>query len=1421
MRRLFVLLVIVLAVAPTGAQLPAAAATAPGLEGRVTADGSAVAGATIDAIRSGTVVGSATTTGTGTFDLDLPETGTYDVRVLPPSGASLTGTVAAGVVVDSSAVTVLDIQLRSPLGALDLTVVDGSNAPIDGARVSLRGAGFTVSSALTDSAGTARLVTRPGSYGLRIEAPSPPSTGSLLPATMVVETAPDAVAVSVAGETRTVRIPTTTLTVTTTRQADGAPVAGVAVTASARDAVVDLGGGLAGTARFTTATVASDSAGNVVHTVIPASDVSVSSDPTSSDRFLIAAAATTDVAPTGAAVVVPLPPAPVQPVTVRLLDAAGQPVEGATVRSTLESAATDVAGDATVLARSDVPTELQVTRFSSDPAMPEVVTFRRSIQPAAPLGLVARARVGTVAVTVTRDGTTPVSGAKVALSSSAITDGDGWIVRSPVGSKLTDGSGLAAFRVYPAQYSVTASSANLLTSVTDAVVGTGASNLTVDLDAVGPSSTAPGVRVTGRVITTGGFPIASLEVRSASTGSRLATTGTDGGFAFDAPVGPDPQSLRLQSTTLLRPPNGFDAPLPAALQVVIPDVFTASGPDPIQLGDIVLPIDSLDVRVVDQVGVGINGIRIGAESLGSRFPVTVGGSVIQARGTSEYPTTLDSPIVLNGLLGDVTLHLLPGTYEIQLVEDYNFSGVTLPISAFAAVDPVTDDILQVSVTRPNAALLTTLDGAPKVGDDPLVLEGPRPRLIPIVSRPDGFQDGTTSAQGELLDWVLCETDDGISDVAVLRESCPGDNTQIRVNFDYDEQECPELNCDRLPDFPSYPVTVRVAFRAGISDGAGLFLNEGWRVHEVTILPPVDRPPSFAAVGEREAGGPEGSIVMFGAAATDDEPGVEVSWDLDADGIGDVAGETLLFDLPDGPGEGAIRAIATDSSGQSTSRELYWGSSNVAPNGVLQVTGPDAGGTVQIAVVDITDPSADDLAAGIDVSLDLDNNGSFETPGTTGSIDTTGLPDGTYPVRARLADRDRGERILTGSFLIGGPQPNAAPTVDPGGPYTVGEGGTITLDASTTDPDGDPVTVTWDLPGQGTGLADPVTFDAADVDGPSTVDVTVTACDTPASGQPECTTETVTVGVTNVAPSLATGDVSGAAGTEVTLPITVTDPAPADVLTVRVDWGDGTTPEEITPFAGAPVAHTYATEGAYTVTVIVSDDDGGTSRETSGATITAVPPPPPPPVVDLRLTVEGGEGLRSPGDRFDYRSTVRNASTDVDAQGVVVTIVLDPRLGLAAPATLIESLVAPTQPLTQPWSCSGSATIKCSLAGPLAAGSEVALELPVVIDDAAAGALTTTFSVSADTELSSSPFVERVVTVAEAVPPVTVTPAVPVAPAAPTIPDPVAPAATPSTPITTTLPETGTDAGSWLAAAFGLVLIGWIGVRIAQRPRRSA
>ena len=173
-------------------------------------------------------------------------------------------------------------------------------------------------------------------------------------------------------------------------------------------------------------------------------------------------------------------------------------------------------------------------------------------------------------------------------------------------------------------------------------------------------------------------------------------------------------------------------------------------------------------------------------------------------------------------------------------------------------------------------------------------------------------------------------------------------------------------------------------------------------------------------------------------------------------------------------------------------------------------------------------------------------------------------------------------------------PNAAPTVDAGGAYSVNEGSSVTLTASGSDPNGDSLTYAWDLDNNGSfeTSGQSVSFSAAALDGPSSYTVNVKATD-PLGLSAESTT---TVNVTNVVPlvnaSFASNSVSCGANNS-TLTVTFSDPGVADTHSAVINWGDGNTQTVSSATSPLSLQHTYALAGAYTATVSVSDDDGGT------------------------------------------------------------------------------------------------------------------------------------------------------------------------------------------------------------------------------------
>ncbi len=167
---------------------------------------------------------------------------------------------------------------------------------------------------------------------------------------------------------------------------------------------------------------------------------------------------------------------------------------------------------------------------------------------------------------------------------------------------------------------------------------------------------------------------------------------------------------------------------------------------------------------------------------------------------------------------------------------------------------------------------------------------------------------------------------------------------------------------------------------------------------------------------------------------------------------------------------------------------------------------------------------------------------------------------------------------------------------PGG-YRLSEGGSVVLQGSGSDPDGDPITYEWSPATElnDRTLAQP-TFSPRD-DGTRTY--TLVVRDGDATSAPASTT----VRVDNVAPSLTlTGPPTGTlyrVGTAVQVGARFTDPGIDDVHTCRVDWDDGTplqagTVTESNGSGSCAALRTFTSAGVYTVQVTVDDGDGGSA-----------------------------------------------------------------------------------------------------------------------------------------------------------------------------------------------------------------------------------
>jgi 6-phosphogluconolactonase (cycloisomerase 2 family) len=202
------------------------------------------------------------------------------------------------------------------------------------------------------------------------------------------------------------------------------------------------------------------------------------------------------------------------------------------------------------------------------------------------------------------------------------------------------------------------------------------------------------------------------------------------------------------------------------------------------------------------------------------------------------------------------------------------------------------------------------------------------------------------------------------------------------------------------------------------------------------------------------------------------------------------------------------------------------------------------------------------------------------------------------------------------------QENAPPVANAGGPYVVNEGGSVTLNGTGTDPDGDTLSYAWDFNGNGifgeasTPFGDErganAVFQATTLDGPS--DVTVRLRVTDDAGLSDVAT--AQIHVNNVAPanlSLSTSPTAINENGTTTLSGTFTDPGILDTHVVVVTWGDGQsdTLNLAAHALGFNKTHQYLDNrpgnAPYSIGVKVTDKDGASTTGTVNEVVNNVPP----------------------------------------------------------------------------------------------------------------------------------------------------------------------------------------------------------------------
>ncbi len=278
--------------------------------------------------------------------------------------------------------------------------------------------------------------------------------------------------------------------------------------------------------------------------------------------------------------------------------------------------------------------------------------------------------------------------------------------------------------------------------------------------------------------------------------------------------------------------------------------------------------------------------------------------------------------------------------------------------------------------------------------------------------------------------------------------------------------------------------------------------------------------------------------------------------------------------------------------------------------------------------------------------------------------------GQYTVTVTVTDKDGG--VGSDTFRVNVTVGNEPPQAVIGGPYTVNEGSSVTLDGrGSTDPNNDQLSFAWELDNDGQfddgGGSTVVSFSRPD-NGVYPIRLQVS------DGQLSATAAT-TVTVVNVAPTVNAGpNQSVTLGVRVQLIQTrFTDPGALDTHTARINWGDGTGEDgvvtETNGSGNVAGSHTYATARTYTVTVTVTDKDSGVGSDTFQVTVQPTAPEQTIDDLQARLKADKVELRWTPvagAERYTvYRRTENGAYAKLTDKAVCAATCVHVDFGLTA------------------------------------------------------------------------------------------------------------------------------------------------------------
>ncbi len=212
--------------------------------------------------------------------------------------------------------------------------------------------------------------------------------------------------------------------------------------------------------------------------------------------------------------------------------------------------------------------------------------------------------------------------------------------------------------------------------------------------------------------------------------------------------------------------------------------------------------------------------------------------------------------------------------------------------------------------------------------------------------------------------------------------------------------------------------------------------------------------------------------VLGAPVSVDEGGpigLALTAPSDPSSADTAAGFEFAFDCGDGAGFGAFGTTASvscattddgvrtvggrirDKDGGVSEYTATVSVMNVAPSATLVFDDPvDEGGAFALSLIDASDPSSVDAAAGFEFAFDCGDGAGYGAFGGAAGVACGADDDGTRAVGAKVRDLDGGEREYTASVSV----LNVAPEATLGAPASVNEGSPIALELTgASDPSG--------------------------------------------------------------------------------------------------------------------------------------------------------------------------------------------------------------------------------------------------------------------------------------------------------------------------------------------------------------------------------